>query len=289
MARSEPLGSLASRIERAELEVRAADMQVAGTTTALKAQWKAQVKAQIPGIAVTAVGAVVLRQLLRSKTPAIRDPRMRWALRAAAPLISFGRARAMTAISALAAGYFAAKKLRPLATASNVDLARLGGLWYEIARLPTRREAEGDLDITAHYQVYADGIRITNRSRRADGTSRKATARARVADASGNSKLRISFAPALLDGVPTVWSDLWILDRADDYSTAIVGTPDRKSLWILARTPEVAGSVFDSLVSTAAALEFDTAGLIRSRHTGPSPAASPYEQVTEPAPLSAAA
>lgn len=285
MLRSENLAPLGSRIERAELDIQQADAQVAGSTAALKAQWKAN----LPGIVVAAVGALVLRQGLRSTSPVKRDPTVGWAMRIAAPLISLGRARAMTALSALVAGLFAGNKLRPLATAPHVNLARFGGLWYEIARLPTQCQAESDRDVTVHYQIYSDGVRITNRSCRPDGTRKKAIGRAQVTDTATNAKLRVSFVPSLLDAIPAVWSDLWILDRAADYSTAIAGTPDRRSLWLLARAPSISDATFDSLVSKAESLEFDTTRLLRTRHTVPASPAAVDERVAEPDPLSAAA
>ena len=52
-----------------------------------------------------------------------------------------------------------------------------------------------------------------------------------------SAKLKVRFAPASLSCLPFVWGDYWIIGLADDYSWAVVGSPDRDYLWILARTP----------------------------------------------------
>ena len=41
----------------------------------------------------------------------------------------------------------------------------------------------------------------------------------------------------LLSFLPSVWGDYWILGLADDYSWAVVGSPDREYLWILLVLP----------------------------------------------------
>ena len=43
----------------------------------------------------------------------------------------------------------------------------------------------------------------------------------------------------------------------------IVGTPDRKNLWIMARTPAIDEPLLAKLVGIARGLGFDTAKLIR--------------------------
>ncbi len=59
---------------------------------------------------------------------------------------------------------------------------------------------------------------------------------------SNNAKLKVQF----------FWpfrGDYWIIDLADDYSFAVVGTPDRKSLWILSRTSKMEQEVLDGILS----------------------------------------
>src|SRR5687768_7588777 len=61
-------------------------------------------------------------------------------------------------------------------TATNVDLSRYAGTWYEIARLPMRHEPPDYTDITATYTPEADGtIRVQNRAFDKDGKLQEAT------------------------------------------------------------------------------------------------------------------
>jgi apolipoprotein D and lipocalin family protein len=62
---------------------------------------------------------------------------------------------------------------------------------------------------------------------------------ARVVDDRTFSRLKVRFAPAWLSFVPFVWGDYWVIGLADDYSWAVVGSPDRNYLWILARKPRL--------------------------------------------------
>lgn len=58
---------------------------------------------------------------------------------------------------------------------------------------------------------------------------------ARIVDKESNAKLEVSFVS--LFGWHLFWGDYWIIGLADDYSYAVIGTPNRKYGWVLARTP----------------------------------------------------
>lgn len=154
----------------------------------------------------------------------------------------------------------------PLASVPDVDLARYAGRWYEVARLPNRFQARCASETTADYEVLADGtIRVVNACRDADGRIVRAEGRARLANRQGpSSKLKVRFAPAILSFLPMVWGDYWILDLTADYGAALVGTPDRKYLWVLSRTPQLDASIYGRLIATAAAQGFDVARLVRA-------------------------
>ena len=55
------------------------------------------------------------------------------------------------------------------------------------------------------------------------------------------------------------------LDHAD-YQYALVCGPDKSYLWILSRSPELRAEIRDRLIAKAAALGFDTGGLIFVDH-----------------------
>ena len=54
----------------------------------------------------------------------------------------------------------------------------------------------------------------------------------------------------------------WIIALDTDYRWAMVGTPDRRFLWILARAPCLPPEVYASLEAQARHLGFDTGRLV---------------------------
>ncbi len=146
-----------------------------------------------------------------------------------------------------------------------LDLERYAGLWYEVARLPNRFQRRCVGDVTATYELLDDGIKVVNTCRTADGTSIRAEGRARLAARDGPaSRLKVRFAPAVLSFLPMVWGDYWVLDLTEDYTAALVGTPDRHYLWVLSRRPALDSATYDRLVATAARQGFDVTRLQRS-------------------------
>jgi len=79
---------------------------------------------------------------------------------------------------------------------------------------------------------------------------------------SGNARLRVRFGGlAALAPVPRE-GNYWIIALDADYRFAMVGTPDRRFLWILARDPCLPPDVLASLVARARCLGFDVDRLV---------------------------
>lgn len=145
--------------------------------------------------------------------------------------------------------------------AKPVELSRYLGRWYEIARYPNRFE-KGCQAVTADYTRRPDGlIAVTNTCRKGapDGPVSQAEGRAKVVGADG-AKLKVSF-------FGPFFSDYWVLDRAEDYSWAIVGDSRGGFFWILARTPNPPNRA--DLVRRAETLGYDPERLIFPRHPPP--------------------
>jgi len=138
-----------------------------------------------------------------------------------------------------------------LQTASNVDLARYLGTWYEIARKPMRHEDAASRDVTATYESQDDGtVRVTNSCIDEDGKVQTAVGRAKAIDAT-NAKLEVSFLPQGLRWIPFAKGDYWILRLDEAYATALVGEPGRKYLWLLHRAPQLDAMVRDDWLEFA--------------------------------------
>lgn len=177
----------------------------------------------------------------------------------------------LTAWSALAA-----PDTQSVRTVDRVDLARYAGRWHEIARFPNRFQRGCAGDVKATYAVRADGrVDVTNRCTGQDGGATTAQGVARVVDTRTNSKLKVRFAPAFLSWLPQVWGDYWVVGLADDYSWAVVGSPDRKYLWILARAAALTGEPYELALASARDNGFAAERLVATRQSGASAAAAP--------------
>jgi apolipoprotein D and lipocalin family protein len=155
-------------------------------------------------------------------------------------------------------------------TVPKVDLQKYSGIWYEIARLPNSFQKDCASDVAAEYTLQRDGkIKVINRCREA-GRSKPKSAEgvARVAneDKGGNSVLEVRFAPAILSFLSAVWGDYRILALDEQYRYALVGSNDRKYLWILNRTKTLDEIVYQRLVRVAAEQGFAVDQMIRTRH-----------------------
>jgi apolipoprotein D and lipocalin family protein len=79
----------------------------------------------------------------------------------------------------------------------------------------------------------------------ADGKVDEAKGIAKVVDPVSNSRLKVSFFRPL--GISLFWGDYWIIGLGTDYEYAIVGTPDRKYGWILARQSRLEQAQLDKI------------------------------------------
>ncbi|WP_201553593.1 lipocalin family protein [Psychrobacter immobilis] len=125
-------------------------------------------------------------------------------------------------------------------TVDSVDLKKYTGTWYEIGRLPMYFQRNCASDVTANYTEKTDGsgIIVTNKCVQKDGSGITSEGIAKPVDESG-SKLKVTFLPSWIRWLPVGRADYWVLARDADYKTALVGTPDKKYLWLLARSPNV--------------------------------------------------
>lgn len=148
-------------------------------------------------------------------------------------------------------------------TVDHVDLKRYQGTWYELARLPMffqRNCAQSE----AHYTLKDDGnIAVTNRCRTIEGKWNEATGTASPQVQGKTDKLWVVFDNWFSNLFPGLTKgEYWVLYVSSDYKVALVGSPNRKFLWLLSRTTHVPQSVRNELLMKAQQQGYDTTKLI---------------------------
>jgi apolipoprotein D and lipocalin family protein len=131
----------------------------------------------------------------------------------------------------------------PVTAVSHVDLERYVGRWYEIAKIPNRFQKNCARGTTAEYTLRDDDrITVRNHCFKADSSSMEAMGVAKILTGS-NAKLKVSFVSFL--GWRPFWGDYWVIGLDPDYQWAVIGTPDRKYGWVLARGPELEAATME--------------------------------------------
>ena len=125
----------------------------------------------------------------------------------------------------------------PLATVKNFSPEKYAGQWHEVARLPNFFERDL-VAAKATYVLLTDGkLSVYNEGLKENGkrTSIRGAATAVGGTPDGEAKLEVRF-----DRFPASLfvGDYWILHLNDAYTLAVVGSPNRKFLWLLAKDPE---------------------------------------------------
>ncbi|UJP11227.1 lipocalin family protein [Microbacterium sp. KUDC0406] len=151
---------------------------------------------------------------------------------------------------------------------AEFDLQRYLGLWFEVGRLPLRFEDDGARDVTAEYSLDDDGtVQVDNRCLDESGEPVQALGRA-VPDEGHPGRLRVTFLPAALRWIPFTEADYWVLKVDGDYRHALVGTPDRRHLWLLSREAEMPTDTEAEFLTEARAQGFELGAWIRPAQSG---------------------
>jgi apolipoprotein D and lipocalin family protein len=151
----------------------------------------------------------------------------------------------------------------PPTVAGPVDLDRYAGEWLELARLPAFFQRDC-VRARASYRVIEDGVRVVNQCETASGGVRRIEGVATPVPGSANSRLVVRFASFWARLAPTPREgNYWILHLDPEYASVVVGTGDRRYLWILAREP-LPEARYMALVEIARRSGFDVSRLVRA-------------------------
>lgn len=143
-----------------------------------------------------------------------------------------------------------------LPVVAQVDLNRYQGRWYEIASFPLRPQKNCTATY-AEYSLQGEYIKVYNHC--IDSTNGKVkdiTGKAWPENKGDNARLLVQFFWPFKAPYHVI-----ALDTAN-YQYAMVGTPNRKYLWILCRQPQMEPVRRNALVRYASSLGFDTQKLL---------------------------
>ena len=153
-----------------------------------------------------------------------------------------------------------------LSTVASVDLSRYAGTWYKIVPLPMWFQRHC-VDSKAIYSGRPDGlVGVHNECVTESCGVEQVEGVASVVDPKTNARLTVVFDNwfARLFGSSRE-GNYWILDLGPEYRTAMVGTPDRRFLWILSRIPQLEDSTYQRLAERARQLGYPVSDLIQAR------------------------
>ncbi len=149
-------------------------------------------------------------------------------------------------------------------TQKNFSLEKYMGDWFQIALIPNRFQKKCVGQARANYRLLLSGdVAIVNQCIERDLKLKRADGIAKINKTfNDNARLMVRFAPKWLSLLSFVWGDYWVLAIESDYSAVLVGSPDRKYLWVLARTPTISKKVYRRLTSIGLAQGFNISELV---------------------------
>ena len=151
-----------------------------------------------------------------------------------------------------------------LPTPSNVDVARYIGKWYAVSALP-QIFTRSCVAQTAEYQVLTENsISVLNTCIKANGKTTDINGKAVVVDPKTNARLQVTF-DNFFTKLFHVKVEYVIIKLSEGYDTVLVGSTDRKSLWILSRTPAIDADTFLEYKTFAKNLGFKVEKMVDSR------------------------
>lgn len=141
-----------------------------------------------------------------------------------------------------------------LPTAEYVDINRYIGKWYAISSLPQfyTWKCKGQ---TAEYKIINEqSISVKNTCIKARGKS-AIYGQAVIENAATNAELVVTF-NNFFTRLFRVRGDYTIIKLDPDYKYVIIGSQDRKTLWIMSRTPDMPEEIYDEYIAYVDELGF---------------------------------
>ena len=160
---------------------------------------------------------------------------------------------------------YAESKSTELPTAKNVDVVRYMGKWYTIASLP-QFFTRNCVSQTAEYGILTEkSISVYNVCYKENGKTKDIKGKGVIQDAPNNARLLIKF-DNFWTTLFKVKGDYTIIKLSEDYDSVMIGSTNRKSLWIMSRTPTIDPTLFLEYKTLAGKLGFSVTQLQNSKY-----------------------
>lgn len=161
----------------------------------------------------------------------------------------------------LLAGCQTAPTMAPLQTVPRVELSKFMGDWYLVGHIPTAVEKDA-YNAVETYQLNADGsidTTFTFNQDAHDGPVKKFNPKGFVHNTATNAEWRMQFAWPVKADYKIVYLD-------ENYQEAIIARDQRDYVWLLARTPHIASTDYDALLTRVRSMGYDINQLRRVPH-----------------------
>ena len=168
-------------------------------------------------------------------------------------------------VSSLLFSIAAFAKPEPLPTAKNVDVARYAGKWYTIASLPQFFTRNCDAQTAEYGVINEKEISIKNTCIKKDKEDKNIQGKGTVVDKENHARLEIK--------LDSFWAkffkrkgDYVIIKLSEGYDSVLVGSTDRKSLWIMSRTTTIDPTLLVEYKKLANDLKFPVTQLKNAKY-----------------------
>lgn len=140
----------------------------------------------------------------------------------------------------------------PPAPTQRIDLSKMTGRWYEVARLPNKIQT-GCQGGTSEWTKAGDGFSVVQACHKgslsAPPTEWKA--KAKVIDPKTNARLQMTFFNGL------VRQEYWVLDYRTDQGWLILGTPGGRAVWLMSERPTLPAAAKNQAIARLKQLGYD--------------------------------
>lgn len=154
---------------------------------------------------------------------------------------------------------------RSMAVAKKVDLDQFLGHWYEIARKPVVTERSSFKNIRLEYTLQSENhLNLELRYQTKEGRIGQFHADIKIVNAPDNSKFLIKYLPSIFRYLRK--GHHWIMQIDPKGQVVLIGNPNRKSLWLLARSPQLDSSIVEEYLNIAKTAGFKLNDLITVKH-----------------------